>query len=412
MGKKANEALINTFCEITSSSKSQALFFLESHNFDLDSAVSTFLENSSLPSAGPGTAVVATDPVSPSDSQSYSPSHSESSSPSSRSRSPSPPPPPSLSSKRLRKPSSNAYNLRSSRPRNDASAADVADAVGGGRRSLRRRPSTGLESNSDEPQEADTGGEKSGMLVQDPSKENDVDALFNQARQCAAVEGPSEHLPSSGSRSFTGAARRLTEEAVPSVPQPPENATHAITFWRNGFTVDDGPPRSFDDPENASFLESIRKSECPKELEPADRKTHVQFNVTRSEEDCPVPEKRHVSFQGVRRTSGNTSNAAAVESTVVSSFTADPAPSVGLVVDQTQPSTSIQVRLADGTRMVSQFNFQHSIRDIRGFINASRPSGSRSYQLQTVGFPPKELSDLDQTIEQADLANSVVIQKL
>ncbi|XP_006342265.1 plant UBX domain-containing protein 4-like isoform X2 [Solanum tuberosum] len=413
MEKKANEALINTFCEITSSSKSQALFFLESHNFDLDSAVSTFLENSSLPSAGPGTAVVATDPVSPSDSQSYSPSHSESSSPSSRSRSPSPPPPPSLSSKRLRKPSSNAYNLRSSRPRNDAAAADVADAVGGGRRNLRRRPSTGLESNSDEPQEASTGGEKSGMLVQDPSKENDVDALFNQARQCAAVEGPSEHLPSSGSRSFTGAARRLTEEAVPSVPQPPENATHAITFWRNGFTVDDGPPRSFDDPENASFLESIRKSECPKELEPADRKTHVHFNVTRSEEDCPVPEKRHVSFQGVRRTSGNTSNAVAVESTVVvSSFTADPAPSVGLVVDQTQPSTSIQVRLADGTRMVSRFNFQHSIRDIRGFIDASRPSGSRSYQLQTVGFPPKELSDLDQTIEQADLANSVVIQKL
>ncbi|XP_006342266.1 plant UBX domain-containing protein 4-like isoform X3 [Solanum tuberosum] len=403
MEKKANEALINTFCEITSSSKSQALFFLESHNFDLDSAVSTFLENSSLPSAGPGTAVVATDPVSPSDSQSYSPSHSESSSPSSRSRSPSPPPPPSLSSKRLRKPSSNAYNLRSSRPRNDAAAADVADAVGGGRRNLRRRPSTGLESNSDEPQEASTGGEKSGMLVQDPSKENDVDALFNQARQCAAVEGPSEHLPSSGSRSFTGAARRLTEEAVPSVPQPPENATHAITFWRNGFTVDDGPPRSFDDPENASFLESIRKSECPKELEPADRKTHVHFNVTRSEEDCP----------GVRRTSGNTSNAVAVESTVVvSSFTADPAPSVGLVVDQTQPSTSIQVRLADGTRMVSRFNFQHSIRDIRGFIDASRPSGSRSYQLQTVGFPPKELSDLDQTIEQADLANSVVIQKL
>ncbi|KAG5606698.1 hypothetical protein H5410_028190 [Solanum commersonii] len=381
MEKKANEALINTFCEITSSSKSQALFFLESHNFDLDSAVSTFLENSSLPSAGPGTAVVATDPVSPSDSQSYSPSHSDSSSPSSRSLSPSPPPPPSLSSKRSRKPSSNAYNLRSSRPRNDAAAADVVDAVGGGRRSLRRRPSTGLESNSDEPQEANTGGEKSGMLVQDPSKENDVDALFNQARQCAAVEGPSEHLPSSGSRSFTGAARRLTEEAVPSVPQPPENATHAITFWCNGFTVDDGPPRSFDDPENASFLE--------------------------------VPEKRHISFQGVRRTSGNTSNAAAVESTVVvSSFTADPAPSVGLVVDQTQPSTSIQVRLADGTRMVSRFNFQHSIRDIRGFIDASRPSGSRSYQLQTVGFPPKELSDLDQTIEQADLANSVVIQKL
>lgn len=126
-----------------------------------------------------------------------------------------------------------------------------------------------------------------------------------------------------------------------------------------------------------------------------------------------VPEKRRATFQGVGRTLGSTSNAEQVESIgAVSSFDAAPTPSVGLVVDQSQPSTSIQLRLADGTRMVSRFNFQHTIRDIRGFIDASRPGGPRSYQLQTVGFPPKQLSDLDQTIEQAGLANSVVIQKL
>ena len=126
-----------------------------------------------------------------------------------------------------------------------------------------------------------------------------------------------------------------------------------------------------------------------------------------------VPEKRRALFQGVGRTLGSTSNAEQVDSTAtISSFTAAPSPSVGLVVDQSQPSTSIQLRLADGTRMVSRFNYQHTIRDIRGFIDASRPGGSRSYQLQTVGFPPKELADLDQTIEQADLANSVVIQKI
>ncbi|KAK4354116.1 hypothetical protein RND71_026310 [Anisodus tanguticus] len=220
----------------------------------------------------------------------------------------------------------------------------------------------------------------SGMLVQDPSKATDVDAIFNQARHYVAV-GPSEHLPSSGSRSFSGTARRLTGEA------------------------------RFDDPENASFLESIRLSECPKELEPADRKTSDRVNLTRSEEDCLVPEKRHAPFQGM----GIALGAVSVESTVVSSFTAAPAPSapsVGLVVDEMQPSTSIQVRLADGTGMVSRFNLQHSIRDIQGFIDASRPGGPRSYKLQTVAFPPKELADLDQTIEQAGLANSVVIQKL
>lgn len=92
----------------------------------------------------------------------------------------------------------------------------------------------------------------SGMLVQDPSKANDVNSIFDQARQHATVEGPPA---SSGSRSFIGTARRLTGETVSAAPQPPESVTHTITFWTNGFTIDDGPLRRFDDPENAPFLE-------------------------------------------------------------------------------------------------------------------------------------------------------------
>lgn len=39
-------------------------------------------------------------------------------------------------------------------------------------------------------------------------------------------------------------------------------------------------------------------------------------------------------------------------------------------VDQTLPTTSVQVRLADGTRMVSRMNLTHTVGDIRNFINA------------------------------------------
>lgn len=96
----------------------------------------------------------------------------------------------------------------------------------------------------------------SGMLVQDPSKGNDVDAIFNQARQLGAVEGPLDQFhPSSSSRSFTGTGRLLSGETVPSAPQQPEAVVHNIVFWTNGFTVNDGPVRRLDDPENASFLE-------------------------------------------------------------------------------------------------------------------------------------------------------------
>ncbi|KAL4628283.1 plant UBX domain-containing protein 4-like [Castanea sativa] len=297
----------------------------------------------------------------------------------------------------------------------DKKSAKPSTSRAGGIRTLSdlNRPSADSDSDSDGPQEYYTGGEKSGMLVQDPNKANDVDAIFNQARQLGAVEGPVEQLgPSSSSRSFAGTGRLLSGETVQAAPQQPESVVHNIVFWSNGFTVNDGPLRSLDDPENASFLESIRKSECPKELEPADRRASVHVNLIRRNEKCPEPEKRHVPFQGVGRTLGSSSTPAATEPTVASiPLNTAPTPSMGLVVDQTLPSTSVQLRLADGTRMVAHFNYHHTINDIRSFIDASRPGSARNYQLQMMGFPPKVLSDQAQTIEQAGLANSVVIQK-
>lgn len=122
----------------------------------------------------------------------------------------------------------------------------------------------------------------------------------------------------------------------------------------------------------------------------------------------------HFPFPVVGRTIGSSSScsgAATNSPNQTTMFTA-PAPSRnGLFVDDSQPFTSIQLRLADGTRMVSRFNQHHTIRDVRAFIDASRPGGSGIYQLLTMGFPPKQLTDLNQTIEQAGIGNSVVIQK-
>ncbi|XP_057420260.1 plant UBX domain-containing protein 4-like [Lotus japonicus] len=277
------------------------------------------------------------------------------------------------------------------------------------------RPSADSDTDSDDPQEYYTGGEKSGMLVQDPSKGTDVDAIFNQARQLGAIERPIDQLQEPPrSTSFTGTGRLLSGESIQSAPQQPESVVHNIVFWTNGFTVNDGPLRSLDDPENASFLESIKKSECPKELEPADRRSSVNVNLIRRNEKYHEPEKPHVPFQGVGRTLGSSSASVAPQPTASStstSFNTSPTPSAGLVVDQSLPSTQIQLRLADGTRLISNFNYHHTVSDIRAFIDASRPEGARNYQLQIMGFPPKLLSDETQTIEQAGLANSVVIQK-
>ncbi|KAF8082779.1 hypothetical protein N665_0808s0015 [Sinapis alba] len=420
---KTNENLITSFLEITSSSREEASFFLESHRWDLDAAVSTFLDNDATPApaaandlpAGPNPSLHP--PPSIPAASPHSPDYSPSESSPSRSRSPSPPSrdaPYRLRSKAAASENQGAGNPSGSRSRQHAgNIRTFAD--------LNRSPADGADSDSDEGQEYYTGGQRSGMMVQDPKKAKDVDALFEQAR-LSAVDRPVE--PSrSASTSFTGASRMLSGEPVPpSAPQQqqqqqdqqPQLVMHTITFWRNGFTVNDGPLRRFEDPENATFMESIARSECPRELEPVDRKIRVHVDLVRREDNYIEPPKPKNSFQGVGRTLGASGSGSAAEppqAAPPAQMNTAPVPSVGLVVDQAAPTTSIQLRLADGTRLVSRFNSHHTVRDVRGFIDASRPGGSREYQLLTMGFPPKQLTDLDQTIEQAGIANSVVIQK-
>ncbi|KQJ83013.1 plant UBX domain-containing protein 4 [Brachypodium distachyon] len=272
----------------------------------------------------------------------------------------------------------------------------------------------GSGSDSDEPQEYYTGGEKSGMLVQDPTKRNNVDSIFEQAREMGGQQVPP--LPfegqSSSSRSFVGTGRLLSGETTPSVPQPPEDVLHNIHFWNNGFTIDDGPLRGYDDPENADFIESIKKSQCPQELEPADRRTSVHVNVIKRYGDYEEPARPRSFFQGVGRTLGGGSSADDTPAPAPVTQEPQSAPrSIGFVVDDSQPFASITIRLADGTRMVARFNLHHTVGDIRSFIDASRPGAARPYQLQT-GFPPKQLTDPTQTVGQAGLANSVIMQKM
>lgn len=143
--------------EITSSTKEEALFFLESHQWDLDAAVSTFLDDATITAAAftsqPDSfnlpAVSSPLPSLSHQSPSTSPSASLSRSPS-RSRSPSPAP--------AREP----YQLRSRR-RPERKEGKRASGTRGGIRTLadlNRTPLGDSDSDDDEPQQYYTGGEK------------------------------------------------------------------------------------------------------------------------------------------------------------------------------------------------------------------------------------------------------------
>lgn len=167
--KEKESQLIDAFLEISSSSRSVAVFFLESHNWDLDAALSAFLDNDSAhrsPSPAPAPAPAHSPspshspPASASASASPSQSQSQSEDQSSPSRSRSPSPGPT----RPRDP----YQLRSRKAMaSSASGRKVPPRGRGGIRTLsdlNRTAGDGSDSDSDG-QEYYTGGEKRYSLL-------------------------------------------------------------------------------------------------------------------------------------------------------------------------------------------------------------------------------------------------------
>ncbi|KAJ4799063.1 hypothetical protein LUZ62_050309 [Rhynchospora pubera] len=417
------ESLVDSFCGVTSASHEEAMFFLESHGWQLDPAIESFYEDMPLEVEGEnaeedeGDGEEREGEEADSDDEDYVPSENEDAG------------------------NTNAAVARSSvAVRVSESGSRRKEKAGkSGRRlafttfsDLKRKAESDsdCDTDSDEDQDYYAGGEKSGMLVRDSSRKrsrNDAEAIFEQARKFARP-GPSK----SKSKSFTGKGRVLSSEEAPSPgAQQTQNISYNIYFWRNGFTVNNGPLRGFDDPENAAFLESMKKSECPKELKPSDESSEVHVNLVHKQINYPTqtpqpPHKKSMrkgTFRGTGRTLG-------ADPLPVSDTTADvpvpaptppsnqkPSPIPGFQVDESLPTTSLQIRLADGTRLVARFNTNNTIRDLRAFIDASRPNGTgtgtaRSYRLQMVGFPPKLLDDGNKTIEEEGIANSVVIQKI
>ncbi|VVA98836.1 unnamed protein product [Arabis nemorensis] len=418
-------------CLVRLQQREEARSFLQSHHWNLDDAVSAFVQNNvavesnifiSSDQQNPGI-LNARAPSSWNLGIDYDPSTSLI-----RSRSPSPP-------SRARYP-----NLSTGQPAGDIRTS--GDTSGG------------TAKDSDEPMENYVGGDQSGTMVQDTQQgredddANDILTLSLTLRRngCTVNDGPTfktfdpkdedfikylktlkspcelrirfnlirrqdedYHVPP-----FQGVGRTLGSDSVSSEPpasSPPSLATSTgqpagdirvssdsyepqenygrgdqsgtmeqdhqeseerpqvitpdLTLWRNGFSIHDMPLMTLDRPENVNFIQ-----------------------------ESPMP---FTSFQGIGINLGSGSVSAE--------------PSVSLVVDPAAPTTSIQLRLADGTSIVSRFNTHHTVRDIRGFIDESRPDGSRDYQLLSMGVPPRPLTNLDQTIEDADISNSVLIQK-
>jgi len=290
------------------------------------------------------------------------------------------------------------------------------------------------DNDEDEGQRFYAGGEKSGELIVGPPKHKDnksiASSLFTEAKKHGAqpVDASSRESHSSkkkakdnfqsggyklGDSSSTASEYVQGRKSKEESQDPQEPMSVILKLWSNGFTVNDGEMRDYQDPANEEFLNSVKNGEIPRELLRLSHggQVHVDMEDHRNEE-YKAPKKKVIPFSGQGHMLGSP----------VPTPSFEPSPPIGsgesssvdppVVVDESQPKTTVQIRLSDGTRLRQQFNHTHRISDIRATIFNRNPlHTSRDFVLMTT-FPNKELSDESLTLKDANLLNSQVVQKL
>jgi len=292
-------------------------------------------------------------------------------------------------------------------------------------------------------------------------KKDDADRvgnLFESARRHGAQEGRAEDLSAEGGgggasgrrppAAFQGASRTLaggggagsgsagagpSSEAAAAAPAladaPAEPRTHVITFYAGGvFTVDGGPPRQVGAPENSAFVEAIGRGECPAELDPGPDGAPVTVNLLRRDAPYSGPEAgaapaaaaQAAAFQGAGQTlggggGGGGGGAAAVAAAAAAAAAGASSSGGGGEwegVDESAPTTSLQLRMADGSRLLARFNVSHTVSDVRRFVRASRPDLAQgAYAFASGGFPPALVADESRSLESLGLLNAVLVQR-
>ncbi|XP_040187774.1 NSFL1 cofactor p47 [Rana temporaria] len=272
------------------------------------------------------------------------------------------------------------------------------------------------------------GSERSGQQIVGPPKKRSpnelVEDLFKGAKEHGAVAvdrsakspgGESSRSPFAGGGYRLGAAPEEESAYVFGARRQNQGQdVHVVLkLWKNGFSLDEGEMRSYQDPSNAQFLESIRRGEIPAELRRLAQGGQVNLDMEdHRDEDFVKPKTAFKAFAGEGQKLGSTAPNILSMPILSQQAENEARASSSITLDESEPITSIQIRLADGGRLVQKFNHNHRIRDLRLFIASARPAmAATSFVLMTT-FPNKELTDEDQTLKEANLLNAVIVQRL
>ncbi|XP_058463850.1 NSFL1 cofactor p47 [Malaya genurostris] len=276
------------------------------------------------------------------------------------------------------------------------------------------------------------GSERSGQQVLGPPKKNPikdyVSEIFRSAQQGNMETFDADASPSSSSSLYVGTGYRLGQtDDDHQVVQDANRASASgsgrnhevvtLTLWRQGFSINDGELRRYEDPGNKEFFESIMRGEIPNELRsrgPAMIHLDLKDNRHMEYEKQSTPFK---PFGGSGQTLGSPApnvvqSASVPAGNAASNEENEKQAASELATDESQPLTTLQIRLSDGSRLSARFNHSHTIDNIRRYIISARPQYAlQNFALLTT-FPSKELSDSAQTLKDAGLLNAAIMQRL
>ncbi|KYN01145.1 PREDICTED: NSFL1 cofactor p47 isoform X1 [Cyphomyrmex costatus] len=268
------------------------------------------------------------------------------------------------------------------------------------------------------------GSEHSGQQVLGPGKKKkDIasDIFKSCQQQSIAADSPKiggQQRPNT----FLGTGYKLGQTSSDSevvmganIDQQSSSGLIILKLWKDGFTINDSEIRLYEEAENRDFLDAIKRGEIPAEIRQQVQGAEVRLDMEDHRHETYVPQKNKVkAFSGKGHMLGSPSPA-----TVGMTVPTDPADQAAneeqakkeLDLDASKPTTTLQIRLADGSIVKAQFNLSHTVADLRRYIITMRPQYAlRDFSLLTV-YPTKELAE-DKTIEEAGLQNSAIMQRL
>ncbi|XP_060658462.1 NSFL1 cofactor p47 [Drosophila nasuta] len=195
-----------------------------------------------------------------------------------------------------------------------------------------------------------------------------------------------------------------------------EHIVVVLHLWSEGFSLDDGSLRLYEVPENERFLRAIMRGDFPYEMRELGQRIELSVQDHTNESYRQLSRKQ---FMGSGRPLGTPNQqlepapSTQVLSTEEQQHNQEQSAEHALALNVQTNVTTIQFRLANGSRIAANFNRTHQVADLYRYVRIARPQySSVNFMLMTT-FPRHPLLESDlRTLSEADLLNVVVIQHI